>query len=663
MKRIIIIIITVIFNSSLLIGNPIYNEDFIDIQYKIFEHEHGEKAFIAAQSIMDSIGEPAKFDSDSDKEVIKTQLLKEILLYYYMTGEFDKQLAYMEIADPYYRKTNNLMDLAGCYNIMGISYQRMGQFNEAIHYYNLCSEILEQEGSPVALTNKRYELNNIANIYSMIDECDLAEEMYLKCIELLGDPGTDQRNNIDLASYYMNLAEVQLIRLSKIGTDDPERNKFVQKAVDYAEQSLDLSRLYGDRPEKMANRFITVSKAHFEAGRQKEALAEVDSAMIIIKDHELLYLETAVYGIKGDYAYRSGRFDEAETYYVKALEMAEEYHFDEYRLELLQSAYQSTRKSHPERSIVYLEKCKEWEDSIYSQEQQAMIREYQVKYQTAEKEREIMLEQAKNKHERQRVTWLILALVLFIALTGLLLYLVILRRKQNEDLNRRTKTKDHLFSVVSHDIKAPLEGQSHLLDMICEQFPTMQSDDLLESLQAMRTSSHNLTDKIRNIIYWIKEELRNTEPHPSQFMLHELAQGVINESADQIKAKSLSVTNEIPDDWQGFDDAEIVRMVLQNFLSNAIKFSYPKGEINIKATYDGKRYRVSVTDKGVGISKDKLDKLMKETASSSVGTNGEMGTGIGLYVSRQLMERIGSEIRIDSVEGQGTTVSFTVNKA
>lgn len=663
MKKIALMVLSLCLFLPILMKAQIGSDDYISTQYQAFERERGEKAYVIAQTIMDSIGVPAQFDANSDKEAIKSQLLKAILLYYNITGEFNKQEAFMGIAEPFYRETGNLMDLAGCYHTMGISYQRMAQYDDAIHYYQLCSDILDEIGDPVALTNKRYEINNMANIYSVMEECDLAEEMYLKCIELLGDPGTDPRNNTDLASYYMNLAEVQIIRLSRMGADDSGRDEIVQKTVDYAEQSVELSRRYNDYPDKMANRYVTVSKAHFEAGRQKEAYAEMDSAMVIVKELELNYLETGINVLQGDFAYRTKRFDDSEKAYLRAMELAEEYHLDELYLEALNGAYLTTKERHPDRALTYLEQSKALEDSIYSQERQEMILEYQVKYQTAEKEHEIELQQAKTAQERQRVIWLIVALLLLATLTGLLLYMAIKRRKQNEALRHRNLIKDHLFSVVSHDIKAPLEAQTRLLDTTCEQFHSMEEDDLLESLQALKTSAHNLGDKIRNVIYWVKEELRDTNPHPVKFSPYELAQSVVDDQAYLINAKSLTVVNRIPNDWKAFDDMEIARMVLQNLLSNAVKFSWNEGEIELDATDDGQRYWISVTDKGMGINKDKLNRLMKEIASSSTGTSGEMGTGIGLFVSRQLLEHIGSEIRIDSVEGQGTVVRFSVKKA
>lgn len=651
------------FFPLVLLGNPVGSDDFFDTQYNVFERERGQKAFVAAQAIMDSIGAPVDFDADTDKEIVKTQLLKMMIQYFFGVDEYEKQVHYMQLAEPFFRETDNLMDLAGCYNIMGISCQRMGQFNEAIHYYNKCSDLLDEIGSPVALTNKRYEINNVANIYSMMEECDMAEEMYLKCIEMLGEVGTDPRNNLDLAAYYMNLAEVYMIRISKMADDDPERASLVKTAVDYAEQSLDLSRRYGDRPEKMANRFITVSKTHFEEGRTREAMAELDSAMVIIEDYDLVFLKTATFILQGDFAYRMGRLDDAEKYYVQAAEMSEEFELDECCMESLNGAYLASKKNHPERSIEYLERCNAWRDTIYNQEQQALIREYQVKYQTAEKEREIAEQQAQNERSRHRMAMLIVVVVFLVILTVLLLHLALKRRKQNELLKRRHQIKDHLFSVVSHDIKAPVETQAQLLELMCEHVDTLPPAELKEGLVGMKKSANDLKEKLLNLIYWVKGELGDNESHPTAFNMNALAQSVVDEMSSQAKLKSLSVVNEVPLEWEAFDDANIVRMVLQNLLSNAVKFSKAGGEIRLGAKEDGGRYRLFVADQGIGISKEKLAELLKETTVPGSGTSGEKGTGIGLFVSRQLMNRIGGEIDVESVENQGTTVSITVNKA
>lgn len=665
MKRLVTLALAVFLLPMLLRGQVqnIDNQEFIKEQYHYFEHERGEKAFKAAQVIMDSIGETARFDANTDKDEIKAKLLKSLVSHYFTVNNFDEMFAYVEIAIPFYREQDNLMDLAGCYHMMGIASQYLGQFNEAINYYKMCQDVMEEIGDPMAERNSRYEINNMASIYLMMEEYDQAEEMYRLCIDMLGEPGNDTLANRDLAGYYQNLVGVWLERIAKMDPGDDERPALVNKAVDYAEQSIDLSRRYGGLEEKMALRWITVSKVHFEAGREKEAWAEADSAMVIVQEQGLKYLEAAVYGLKGDYAYRMKRNDDAERYYMDGLAIAEENGFDEYRVEILRSAYIATKESHPERSIDYLERYKAWEDTIYHQEQQSLIREYQVKYQTAEKEREIAVQQAQNERNRRQMTILVVAVGLFIVLSVVLSYIVHKRRKQNELLKRRNKLKDHLFSVVSHDIKTPVETQAQMLDMMCEHFGELPPNELKEGLEGMKKAVDQLKEKLLNLICWVRGELGDNKSLPSKFNLNELAQSVIDELSAQAAMKSLSMVNKVPDDCAVFDDANSVRLILQNLLSNAIKFSRQGGKIKLEANELSERYQVSVEDQGIGISKAKLEILMKEMTSPDVGTRGEIGTGIGLFVSRQLTDRMGSEISIDSIENQGTKISFTVTKA
>lgn len=661
MKRLGLLALAAILFPVLLMGDPVDSKDDIKTQYQVFERERGEKAYRAAQAVMESIGEEPGFDATTDKDEIKAMLLKSLVSHYFSTEEFETMFEYAEIAIEFYRDMDDLMDVAGCYHTMGIASQYLGRFDDAINYYKMCSDVMEEIGGPVAERNRRYEINNMASIYLMMDECEQAEEMYLLCIDLLGEVENDTLANRDLASYYQNLAGVWLEMVSKMDEGEA-KTALVDKTVDYAEQSIDLSRRYGSQPDKMALRWITISKAHFEVGRVEETFAEIDSAMAIIQELDLKYLETATYILKGDYAYRLGRFDEAEANYLEAAARAEEYHFDEYCVESLNGAYLSSKSNHPERSIGYLERCKAWEDTIYNQEQQALIREYQVKYQTAEKEREIAVQQAQNAKNRQRVTLLVVAVALSVFLIAMLLVMIYKRRKQNQILQRRNKFKDRLFAVVSHDIKAPIDTQAQMLDMMYDHAETMPPVELKEGLAGMIMMANQMKEKLQNLICWVKRELGDDGSQSSLFNLRELVQKVVDDQAVHAEMKSLVIMNEVPTEWEVFDDVNVLRIVLQNLLSNAIKYSAPGGAVRLGAFEEGTRYRIFVEDNGVGIGKEKLAVLLNKTASSDDGTQGEMGTGIGLLVSRQLTERIGSAIDIESAEGKGTKVSFTVNK-
>lgn len=301
-------------------------------------------------------------------------------------------------------------------------------------------------------------------------------------------------------------------------------------------------------------------------------------------------------------------------------------------------------------------------DSIYNEDQQALIRDYQVKYQMAEKEHELELQEEKTRQSLKLFSLALLAVILLLILVVVLTHDTIQRKKRNKMLTRLNKTKDQLFSVVSHDIKTPVLAQEKSLDLICKHIDDIPIEYIKDYLITLKSSTIDLKAKIINVISWVKGVIGNTKCQTEPFNLNEMAEKVIHNLAFEIRQKQMKVINNIPRALIGNDDPQIVEMVLQNILSNAVKYSYADGEINLEANDDGERCLLKVIDHGQGISEERLCKLMKRMTLSTEGTDGELGTGIGLFVSQQIMERNGGTIEIESEEGNGTTVTISIKK-
>ena len=576
--------------------------------------------------------------------------LRAKILKCFNESRFVEVIDYTEQALQLYEQAGDKYNVAGCYNTIAGAYMRIGQYDEAIRNYNICTEIMDEIGGKMAAVNKRYIMNNIAAIYYEMEEYDQSEEFYWKCIDMLGEPGNDTTANRDLATYYQNLSGVRLMQ------------RDLDEAIRFAEQALELSQRYNDNPEKIINRLVALAKAYHEAGRLDEADAELEAALAIATREKELYYETLIDILYGQYAYENGDYNAAEQHYLSALRIAKENRYNQFYLDCVQGAYLATKTSHPERSIVYLEESIKMRDSIYNEDQQALIRDYQVKYQMAEKEHELELQEEKNRQNRRLLLLALVAMMLLLILVVMLARYAIQRKRHNEMLTRLNHTKDQLFSVVSHDIKTPVAAQEKSLDLICKHIDDIPQNDLKEYLVALKSSTKELKAKIINVINWVKGMIGNTESQTETFNLSEMADKVIHSQAFEIGQKSLNVTNEISKDLTGNDDSQIVEMVLQNVLSNAVKYSFANGDIKFEAEDGGERYLIKVIDHGQGISKEKLDKLMNVMTSSTVGTGGEMGTGLGLFVSQQVIKRNGGNITIDSEEGKGTTVTISVKK-
>ncbi|MBQ3737380.1 MAG: tetratricopeptide repeat-containing sensor histidine kinase [Bacteroidales bacterium] len=630
MKRILFIVVVVI-----CAGLNTFAQD-LDSLYNVFENSKGETAYKAALTIDEAIGREPNFDADTDKDEIKLKLLRTMILHYFNNNDFQHVVQYSEIGIAHYDKIGDHFNEAGCTMTLANAYQRLGQLDKAIECYNRCNELMDQIGGEMAEVNKRYVINNIAEIHLSMGEYETAEEMYRKCIEMLRTIDVnDTASNLDLATYYQNLAEV------RIAQDNPE-------AVGFAEQSLELSRKYQDTPHKIINRLMALSKAYRIVGRDDESAALMDEALSIAKQNGETFLETSIYLQKGDF--------------TKAITMADENHYNELLQEALEGAYHAERERNPKLALEYFERSMVMKDSVFNENQQQLIRDYQVRYDMQEKEHALAMEQEKSKRNRMYVIVLAVVAALLLLIAFIWYRLAQIRKKRNEELAHLNATKDRLLSIVSHDVRTPVGAMCQVMRDLTDNYDGMAETDRKAKMVMLRTSSEALNDRMENIIQWVKGELENSHIVPINFNLSELVDECIKEQEMTIVAKSLKVNNEVPKTLMAHDDANVVRLVMQNLLSNAVKFSYPDGEVNVKAEKKNGRIWIEVSDNGMGISEKKLEKIFKFMTSSASGTSGETGTGIGLFVSKMLVEKIGGEITIDSRKDEGTTVRFSVKQ-
>lgn len=630
MKRLLVI------GFLMILGWSLSAQD-LDSLYQVFEKNKGEVAYQAAVAIDETIGREPNFSLETDKDEIKLKILRTMILYFFGNDDFQRVITYSEIGIAHYDKIGDYFNEAGCYMTLANAYQRLGQFDKAIECYNRCSELMNLEGGEMAEVSKRYVMNNIAEIHLAMNEYDRAEEMYHKCIDMLGEVQvTDTASNLDLATYYQNLAEVYIAQ----GRSD--------EAVGLAEQSLDLSQRYLDTPNKVINRMMSLSKAYGNTGKTAEGKRLLDEALQLAEANDEVFLQTVIHLQRGDYA--------------QAIAMAEENHYDEVLQEALEEGYRQLRTTNPAKALEYLERSVVMKDSVFNENQQQLIRDYQVRYDIQEKEYELELQQEQNKRSRLMLWVLLVLAVLLAAIAAIWVRLAHIRKKRNKELVLLNETKDRLISIVSHDVRTPVGAICTVLEQLCSFYDGMSDTDRKASLVMLKSTSESLNDRLFNILQWVKGVLERGEVTPERFHPAGLVDEAVQGQQYSIGLKSLTVVNEVDARLEAYDDPNVVRLVLQNLLSNAVKFSYPKGEIHVKAEEEGGRIWLVVEDNGKGISGPKLEKIFRYVSSPAGGTEGETGTGIGLFVSKQLLDKTGGAIRVESVLGEGTTVRFSIKK-
>jgi signal transduction histidine kinase len=229
----------------------------------------------------------------------------------------------------------------------------------------------------------------------------------------------------------------------------------------------------------------------------------------------------------------------------------------------------------------------------------------------------------------------------------------------NIELERLNAIKDMLFSVISHDLRSPIANLRSTLELLSvggltEEELSMITERLGHQLEVSGSA-------LENILQWAKAQLTNMAVNPLQVNITALMNDVLAQFVTQAESKNLKITNELAPSLTVWADKDQLEVVARNLLSNAIKFTPTHGSITISGTNVNGVVNVHVTDSGVGMTKEQIEKLFRtDQHASTPGTNKEKGTGIGLIISREMMLNNGGNILVESTEGQGTRFTFTV---
>ncbi|WP_212005060.1 sensor histidine kinase KdpD [Chitinophaga sp. HK235] len=228
--------------------------------------------------------------------------------------------------------------------------------------------------------------------------------------------------------------------------------------------------------------------------------------------------------------------------------------------------------------------------------------------------------------------------------------------KQREALATLNKDKEKLFSIVAHDIRSPLATLEVLLDMFRKgEYPEMEME---EAAGMLHKKIAQLGGSLDNVLRWSSRSMKGIHAQPVNFFLEPLATEVLYFFEMIIQQKKIIVDTAIPSDLLLYADRDQVSVILRNFLSNALKFSYTGGQIEVKAMAAGTQVAISITDHGTGMLPTQVLNLFSYRQSPGYGTEGERGTGLGLILCKEFAQQNGGEITVESHVGKGTR--FTV---
>ena len=221
--------------------------------------------------------------------------------------------------------------------------------------------------------------------------------------------------------------------------------------------------------------------------------------------------------------------------------------------------------------------------------------------------------------------------------------------------------KDKFFSIISHDLKTPFSGLLGITEMLTADYDELSTEEVKEMIQLLRKASSSAFELLQGLLDWARTQTGRMEHEPKSIDLHEVSKKVLHLLETNALKKEVTLKNNISKSTEVFADINATETVLRNFVTNALKFSNSGGTISIDAKIKDDETQIFVTDTGIGISEKDMNKLFKiEIHHTTVGTNNEAGTGVGLILCKELVEKHGGEIWVESELGKGSTFVFTL---
>lgn len=235
-------------------------------------------------------------------------------------------------------------------------------------------------------------------------------------------------------------------------------------------------------------------------------------------------------------------------------------------------------------------------------------------------------------------------------------------KASQEQLAELNAGKDKLFSIIAHDLKSPLSSLKGLTQFAEEHLKSYTPERLKEMIVMQRTTIENLLKLLENLLTWSRLQRGILEYHPQQIPLAQAFSRTIELFKPMASQKHQTITMSVPEQISVYVDFNIVDTIARNLISNALKFTNSGGSIEITARHDKQQHvEIAISDTGIGIDAQYMPDLFRiDKTYKRLGTEREKGTGLGLVLCKELVERSHGKIWVESEVGKGTSFRFTL---
>lgn len=624
--------------------------------------------FLKAQNI-DSMVKALDHEDDTLKSITYTKILK----YYYSTEPL-KALPYAYAAVKHAEKIGVEKYIISANNQLGITYYFLGNSTKAIEIFLNLLKIQEKNKDSLNIAKT---LNNIGLTYHDAKDFEKALSYYRKSLSIK-EKVKDYKT---IWTTYMN-----------IGISYNELEKF-KESLDNLYKGLESWRtLKEEDKENYANIMSEIGITYLLMDSLEKAEKILIDARQALTKSGNIFRESNILKNLAEINRKKGNYALSREYLLKSIKLSKEsgafpnlpesYH----AMASIEETQGNNKKALHYWRLYY--DIKDSLEKITNLKEMNQLQEmYLIEKQEAEKmvlKKELELNKAMLERNRIIIIAFSIVLILVFAFSFYLIQNIkkweranaklndqqkIINqsveelKKQKEELTEANSTKDKFFSIIAHDLKNPLNSMVGLSDLLHSDFETFEINKQKRFVQLINQASNDLYKLLENLLQWSRIQTGSMPFNPTKFYLADLVQPTLSLLQASAENKNITIHNLVNKSSPVFADFSMISAVLRNLIGNALKFTNPNGNIYLEAEESDGTVKVFVRDDGVGINEGDLIKIFRaDSKFSKKGTSGEKGTGLGLIVCKEFVEKNKGQIDVVSKIGEGTTFWFTLGQ-
>lgn len=553
--------------------------------------------------------------------------------------------------------------LGRAYSYSGLLYWKWSDYKKALELYFKALKIKES-------INNEFEigvtLNNIAYVYNEIKDFDKSITYSLRAKQI----GEKLKNDFVLGRAYSNLA-ISYLGLNKI-----------QEAIDYNKKSLNIKLLNNDK-RGIGFSYIDLGNIYMSVQKYQLALENFHKAYRYMKDANDNYGKALALSKIGQGFLQLGDYENALKNFDLSQNIAVRDKLKAIQAEnLMNLSLVNQKQKNYTRAFEYLKKYTLISDSLKEEQSLAKLSELQIKYELDKttSENELLKKNSKLQElQIEKNTVYVHALIGISILLSIVIFTIYSRNryitsskkeienknieieKSKKHLEEVNKNKDKFFSIISHDLRSPFQALLGYTGLILSEYDFLTDEERKKYVAEIDTVFKSTLQLFENLLSWARVQDGKLDYNPIIINLQQVLNETLHLLSGMAKRKDIQLISEISFDEFVYIDMYYIQTVLRNLISNSIKFTKPGGFIKVYVKTINNKRTIIVEDSGVGMTKDIADKLFTDAKTdSTVGTDKEVGSGIGLSLCYELVKRYNGKIWVESELGKGSKFYFTI---